>query len=296
VSSPIPKDLRRPHPLVISTRNNYERAALGVDGRLAVRPRAGVARLLVSKSQLRRALLVLQGLLVDAERRGYQVRSVEEDRYRDKPGVAVVAAGHDYLISIMELTKPVPLAEDDIANWRKENRYRLTYEPTLQPPATKPVPSGTLRLMLLDRWDGGRKNWTEGPRGDLGTKFDSFFAEIDRRAIEDTERSERREREEAERERRQAERLERVRLEKIEQARAEKLLEQVTAWRRARDVRDYSTELRKLVEQVSPDARERIIEWLDWANAWADRIDPLLRPEITPSLDGNPDPYAMSHR
>jgi hypothetical protein len=285
VASPIPTDLRRPHPLVVSTRNNYERARFEPDGRLRLRPKPGVVRLLVSKAELRRALLVLQGLFNEAERRGYEVRATEDDRYREKAGVAIVAAGHAYTVSMMELTKPTPLTDAEIERWRKDNNYRLRWGTNLRPPSTRPAPSGKLRLSLPDRWHGARTNWTEGPRGDLGTKFDSIFEEIDRRAVEDTARAEQRAREAEEQRRQEAERAERARLARIDQVRADKLLEQVSAWRRAADVREYVAAMRERLPAVDAECRGELMRWLEWADQFASRTDPLESPSSAPALD-----------
>jgi len=56
--------------------------------------------------------------------------------------------------------------------------------------------------------------------------------------------------------------------------------EQVTAWSRARNIRDYAAHLRKT--DSSPASRR---EWAEWALAYADSIDPSLRQDLAVPAD-----------
>ena len=49
----------------------------------------------------------------------------------------------------MEMTDRRPLDGRKLARWRRENRYRLSYRPDLEPPQAH-VPNGRLRLSLPD--------------------------------------------------------------------------------------------------------------------------------------------------
>jgi endonuclease YncB( thermonuclease family) len=69
-------------------------------------PREGVAHLIVSKAALRRALLYLQAIFTEAERRGWEVAP---SRGYEK-GVAIVIRGHPYPIAMHELHDRAPIA------------------------------------------------------------------------------------------------------------------------------------------------------------------------------------------
>jgi hypothetical protein len=73
---PVPATLRKPNPLVKETRRFYAGVRPDDDGRMRPGPRAGVAHLIVSTPALRGALLYLQAIFAEAERRGWEVTSL----------------------------------------------------------------------------------------------------------------------------------------------------------------------------------------------------------------------------
>jgi hypothetical protein len=58
----VPRQLRKPHPLVEATRDFYSDVRPDDDGRMRPGPREAVAHLIVSKAALRQALLYLQAI------------------------------------------------------------------------------------------------------------------------------------------------------------------------------------------------------------------------------------------
>lgn len=82
----MPASLRNPHRFVAQTRDAKVRA--GVEGRVEIGPAEGVVRMSISKAQLRRALLILQALFAEAERRGYEVVALC-GRHADETGVGI---------------------------------------------------------------------------------------------------------------------------------------------------------------------------------------------------------------
>ena len=92
----IPITLRRPHPFVTATSRAVGRAQRRDDGRLEIGGRPGVVRLVVSRPQVRPALLLLQGIFREAERRGWKVVSLEHERYKAAAGVGIQGPGHRY--------------------------------------------------------------------------------------------------------------------------------------------------------------------------------------------------------
>lgn len=266
----VPDALRRPHRFVIVTREGFRGVKPDETGRLQLRARAGVAYLHVSRDQLRRALLILQAIVAEAERRGWEIKP-DDGGYGDKAGVGIRLRGHTYTVSITEMTDRIPLSDAELERWDRENKWRLSWT---KPPTHRHVANGRLKLSLPSRYDGARCNWTEGPRGALETKLGSFFDELERRAEDDVRRDEERARAAEERRRADEERRERERLAQIEQTRVDRLREEAGAWRLAEDAREYVEVLRNRLPELNEEDRSRVAAWCDWAEAWAERSDP----------------------
>lgn len=266
----VPTELRRSHRFVIATRAAAKGVKPDDSGRLDIGRRPGVIHLRVSRELLRRALLIVEALVAEALRRGYSVEAIEKS-YNHRAGCALAVRGHKYPFEISEMTDRRPLTEREVARWRSDNRYRLSWQPDLEPPLAH-TPNGRLRLSLPD-YHVKRANWTEGPRGRLEAKLLSVFTELERRAEEDDRRdAERRLREEARR-REDELRRERERLQEIEARRLERLREEIATWRFAVQARAYVAELRARVDE-SPADHEGIAVWCDWIDEWAERANP----------------------
>jgi hypothetical protein len=231
-------------------------------------------------------LLIAQAVIVEAERRGWEVKPIDKS-HNHRAGCAIKVRGHNYPFEIVETTDRRPLDEGALERWRRENRYRLSYRPDLEPPQAR-KPNGRLRLSLPD-YNVKRANWTEGPRGPLEGKLASVFAELERRAAENDRREADRQARERERQRAAAESAQRERLARIELVRVERLREQVTGWQLARDARAYIEELRTRLPELEDEDRARVAAWCDWAEAWAERTDPVANVPNDVGLD-EPDP------
>jgi len=80
-----------------------------------------------------------------------------------------------------EILDRMPLSNQDLAEWRRRNEWRLRWNEDLREPKTKGVASGRLQITLPAQWDGSRHNWTEGPRCPLETKLGDVLEELERR-------------------------------------------------------------------------------------------------------------------
>jgi hypothetical protein len=269
---PVPTDLRGAHPLVIATRDASAGQTPSDDGRLRVGPRPGVAHLVLSRSQLRRALLVLQGLLREALRRGWEVLPYPNPCYGRLVGIAIRIDGHDYPIEVHEQTETIPFSQAEIAAWRKESSWPWDLERRanqMPPPQLKRTRlSGRLRLFLPTGYGGGRANWSDGPRGPMERKLPSVLRTLERRA-QANDLAAREPAIRIEELRRDAEEREtRARRSRIETTRSERLLREVAAWRRSSDLRDYIEALEQRVATLEGDERTRVIGWSSWAREW----------------------------
>jgi hypothetical protein len=262
------------------------------DGRLRLAPRPGVVRLVVTREQLQRALLIAQGLLKEAEQRGYEVRAVEKAAYDTRAGIAIVVREHAYPIEITEQTDRLPVTAAEIEDWQKRHRHRVAWDKR-EPPTHKSVANGRLRVSLPSHGNGARSNWTEGPRGSLAEKLASFFPELERRADVDDRRAEERARRQEAWRRAEDERQERELRLRIERSRVARLAEEIAAWRLAAEVRAYITALRAVLSELSGEDRDRVATWCDWAERWAAREDPVLNPGRIKGLDDDRDRFPV---
>lgn len=265
----LPRDLRGAHPLVIATSDAASGLGVGDDGRLWLGPRAGVAHLVISRSLLRRALLVLHALTRESIKRGWDVVSYPKTRYSFRPGIAIEVRGHPHPVEIHELMESLPFTETDIAAWRTAAQWQFELQrraDRIPPAALKPKrATGRLRLLLPTGLGEGRSGWAEGPRGPLDSKLPSVLRTLEGRAnAADHDAMENaRHAEECRREQEAQEaRTQRVR---IENARVERLLAEVDAWHRSEDVRAYVARLEQKLPALDADEHARIAAWCNWA-------------------------------
>jgi hypothetical protein len=289
---PIPSELRRPHRFVTATRQAASGRTPQEDGRIRVGG-TGVVRLTVTREQLRRALLVTDAILKEAEKRGHSVEAVDRTGYGDKPGVAIVVRGHHYTIELTELQDRVPLTAEELAEWDRQEAKRQydSWQKRPQRPTHRKVPNGYLRVSLPSGYDGSRNSFSEGPRGAIDRRLPTLFEELAARAGRDDERVRERERMQEERVRAAQERAEREQLQRVENARAARLTEEITGWRLARDARIYVEELRHGLDALEPDDRERIRAWCEWIEGWVARADPTTNPRRIHGVDDEHDSY-----
>jgi hypothetical protein len=288
----VPSDLRGAHRFVTATRDAAVGRRAAEDGRISVGPRAGVVHMVLSRELLRRALLIAQAVVGEAERRGWGVTSDRGAGVHGPHGVAVVVGGHAYPIEIHEVTETVPFTDEEVRAWRAEDRWDLYHrQDKLPPPQRKRKrATGRLKLVAPTGYGGGRAVWSEGPRGPLENKLASLFETLEARAVaDDAAAIERARRAEALR-RERAERAERARRARIEDARAKRLAAEVAAWRGATEIRAYVMALRGRLPSLPGEERDRMGPWCRWAARWADRTDPTCYPaELVVGLDDERD-------
>ena len=195
---PIPQRLTRPHPLVVRLReastphrrSSSDPIELGYgyrSGYRADKPRDKLRALDVSRSTLQRALRVMQALIDETRRRGYEIRESKPSPSRVTE-IEIVIQGHGFAITISE----------------KEGKLRL----------------------WLPHVYGGRRQWNDGPRGLIESKLGYMLASLEERARELEERRRAWENEERRREEARLRAIERARERYGEAFRAEVLKRQ----------------------------------------------------------------------
>ncbi len=211
---PIPQRLTRPHPLVVRLRevstphrrSSSDPIELGYgyrSGYRADKPRETLRALDVPRSTLQRALRVMQALIDEGRRRGYEIRESKPSPSRVTE-IEIVIQEHGFAVTISE----------------KE---------------------GKLRLWLPHAY-GGRRQWNDGPRGLIESKLGDMLASLEARARELEERRVAWEEEERRREAARQRAIERARERYADAFRVEVLKREVEAARFARDIRSYCNE------------------------------------------------------
>lgn len=148
-----------------------------------------------------------------------------------------------------------------------------------------------LRSELERTWGGGQRSWSEGPRGPIDRKLPAVLGEITRRHERSKERRRQAEAERLERERQWRVAHEPAKVLLQEHHRAEVLIEQTYDWHRAGQLRAYVEAMREKASAIAAD-EERVAasQWVEWAGAFAERLDPLSRPIIMPAeIEAKPD-------
>lgn len=270
----VPAALRKPHPVVAELRDDRDRL------RITTPVRA-------------RALRLLQALASGAEARDYGVRSCRKlpwDPHTRNSGpghLSIVCKQFEVGVSMrqqIDRTDHTPTAAE-LRRAERESWYRIPkYDETL---------SERLSLSL----SGGRRHrqsvWNDGRSTDLESRLPQILQEIELRAAVAEEQRLEEERRAAEERRRWEAAIERAKTDLIESHRASHLLNQLTNWRTANQLRDYLAALANTVEAIDdPDNRAAASEWLSWATNHAARLDPLNYGLAMPP-DPEPTPEAL---
>jgi len=215
----------------------------------------GRLNLKVGPESLKRALWTMDGLIKRFESAHLQVSVKDRSTLVEQNGQAVSVRIRE---GIQRLDVP---AEQRKNSWDSRYTWR---------------PNGVLNFEILGNYRAVRK-YSDSVQSPLDQKGDRIVAaiidllderrrEAEQKRIEDIFRQYDA-RQEARRERQRAEL----------QKRAESLMNDVEAWHRSRQVREYLAAFRATVEKWSGpiDPRTELGKWLDWATRYADSLDPL---------------------
>jgi len=166
------------------------------------------------------------------------IRAAERE-YGMRPGIAIAIGVHAYRIEITERTDKIELNSVQLAALQREHARSLSWLPVPQAPQFKPIANGRLRLSVIgSRGSFGRRSqWNDGPRGTLETKLNSVLSEIARRAEIDQQWAEEMARRQEELRQRELARVEREKLKRIEDSRAQRLADEIAAWKQAEEIR-----------------------------------------------------------
>src|SRR5262245_46334948 len=216
----------------------------------------------VSASTLPRALQILQAIGSEAELRGYGFLPQTDDQLGFQ-----ISVGED------RFTCAVREEQDKADVYSEEQIAAAKYPWQRVSPTLTTVPSGRLTIEMADGYRTPR--WADRRRWSLVDKLPELFA-----LVEDRARHARNQRDAAAQE--AARKLE-LWEQSVPQARdrylaelnQKRAIEQATCWRTAGDLRAYATALRQAADSWEEEGRQSILNWAEFAEQQADRIDPL---------------------
>lgn len=235
------------HPLVRQTKqhlaerwNTQGRLSAGKDG----------LDVLVSRAQVGRACHVLDAVIRTLEHQGAQIA------FTPTEGTYAKLDGETVHFGLMEAVKQVK------ATSHAYHMYEF-------------IPRGELILHIRDTYLGCRTKWSDGKRGKLEDKLESFIAGL--WTVATCLKQQRQEREENQRQSQEAERQrERQRqAREAEEKRRKSLEAEALAWQHGRLLRSYIRA--RIRQQGAYTPESEFGQWVTWAMAHADRLDPVTK-------------------
>lgn len=262
----VPEQLRHPHPAVAELRDDKSRLGL-------------------TASVRGRAVRVLQALATEAESQGWTVRAPRVKR-RNEYGYSHFESANHLVVETGEQSVGIRVVQltDRVPHVPTEEELRRQKSWGSKPPKYDHTPNDYLRIELDGGWEGKQSNFSEGPRGPIDRKLRRVIDEITYRSEVAKERRLQAETERLEQERRWHEARDRAEVLLQEHHRAEVLMKQVDDWYRAGQLRTYVEAIRHKANALpSDEERAAASEWIEWASAFAERLDPLNRPIAMPA-------------
>lgn len=229
------------HPVVAATRKESLGSHPAEYGFLYLGYNGGSIKMRVGPENLDRALRLFGTLFKMAEQRGHKVGIYQGDR---EDGAFIEVDGEDIKVSLME-----QLSKSD-------------------------GPKGCLTILVEDYWSPKpKRNWAEGGRWRQETRLEMILAHIEsaakhKKAFFDEQRREEQVREAQHR--RAAEEREKARI----------LLERVSRWRQAREIRDFVADVRSRATGAGRAIGSAEAASLTWALNHADANDPAREPMV----------------
>ncbi|GLZ50336.1 hypothetical protein Acsp06_65210 [Actinomycetospora sp. NBRC 106375] len=230
----------------------------------------------VEPASLPRALRLLQVFIETAEARHYTVAWAAAFST-----LALDRDGHTETVECGEEREHRAVAPTAAELGDKAPRYSWQRVQTEQ----RWVATGRLCMQLGDDGDrrGRRRRWADRTRWRLEDKLANVLAEIDRRVDDAVARRQAQQEQSRQREVRWDEAIEHARRAFGEQRRRDELLRQVEAWHDAERIRAFTRTLAARADRGEhPGDRAEVDAWVDWADAYAESIDPLVAGCLAP--------------
>jgi len=267
--------LQDPHPLVAKTVLALRKAKPDEEGHLVERGGSCLA-LDATMGTIDRALRLYDALIKALESRGYRVQIIPGEH---RPATVVHIGSEQVPLAIVEPVHRAAVPPKDPTRWEPK---RYTY-----------TPSDRLVLAVQEDYLNVRGRWSDTAKRRLEDLLNDIVVGLVENAEAMRRRREERERQQREREAAEQRRLVEAQRKQREAVRVRALEQEMRRWRKSRAVRDYVTAMREAAVRAGVAENERVVEWLAWAESYADGLDPTSG--IMIPHDPAPDPHAL-HR
>jgi hypothetical protein len=263
----VPERLTSPHPLVRSTIDALKNLTPDETGILRSRT-GGCLNVRVGRQSVGRAMRLMDALIKVLEARGSSVNVLERDRT------------HPTCVKILDETIEVELREGlnrrekqftaaelrerERSSWLRDRKEYEFY------------PSGNFVFMILTYCgEGVRKVWSDGKRQRLENCLNSIVAGLGVAAEGVKAHRLKLERWEQERQEEQRRRWEEEERRHKEEEKIKDLERWVANWNQSRKIREFLSEVEKAAAENPAKKTDNLSDWLSWARAYADSIDPI---------------------
>jgi hypothetical protein len=260
----IAERLLKPHPIIagwIATRDRQVKAR-----ERDYRRGSSHAFVRAFTDQERRRLRLLDGLIKALEANGASVTKGERRQLAAKSGGETIE--FQLRIKLRQVRRPV---NDTDPSWMRRSGESHVLE----------LQETEAQLLEIDNYlpDGLRRTWQDTRTKSLETMMDDIAATM--LAAFPLLAEQRKKREEAERQRiaNEQRRYELEQQRKLERNRFRRFLEHADHWREADLARQFTAAMRATITDAGETIDGRsAAEWLDWADAYANKLDPLSDP------------------
>lgn len=255
------KNLTKPHPITIKTRDGLKRSRTDEYG--MKKPWREGFDLRVSKVNERRALLIIDRLCKWFEKNDIKIYQP----FNESTTTEVVIDDQRIRIKIEEKSK---LTAKTLTKNRSGTYeyYTREYTPTEQ------------LSLVIDNYCWGcsiRKIWRDGKTSKVEEKLGEFVATLFKHAAHEKERKLRRKTEELERDKQRKSQKYNEECEKIEKQMLDDLKKQSSDLMQSRELKVYINEVKSLADKQYTDGNYpvELRNWVTWAESYAEELNPL---------------------
>jgi len=258
----VKKNLTKPHPITIKTRNELKKSQTDEYG--MKKPWRDGFDLRVSKVNERRALLIIDALCKWFEKNDITIYQP----FKESTTTEVLIDGQSIRIKIEEKSKLT--AKTLTKGWGSYEYYTREYTPTEE------------LSLVIDNYCWGcgiRKVWRDGKRSKVEEKLGEFVSALFQHAEYEKQEELRREAEKLERERQRKEKKYNEECEKLEKQMIENLELNSSRLNRSRELKAYIDEVKALAQKQYADNQypEDLTNWLVWAENHVQVLNPLSK-------------------
>lgn len=282
----VPDVLEAPCPLVARTVLALRKAKPDETGHLHARAQQ-ILDVYVTLGTADRAMRILDTPIKGLDARGYRVSLVTPKPEAQRYGTTPETGPPRTMVRVGEDDIAVRLTEVVSRTQRKSTRTDGGWEPKRY----DYEPTGRLVFEILEIASGSRCKWSDGAR----QRIESMLNDIVVGLVEMAEALRRRREEWAEAAGQRAieeeKRRAREREEHLEQERVRALDGIMRRWRKAKAVREYLAAARAMAVERGISEHVELNAWFEWAEGYADRIDPVSSRGIAYHTDDNDRPY-----